>query len=143
MLSRFKLIFRCVALLSLLPFWAVTPASATEMVYAPVNPSFGGNPNNAPGLMSIAQAQNGFTAPALTPIQSFNLSLQRAILSRLTSQTLTTMFGADNTLSPTVKDIQTVGYSIKITDNKDGTLSIESTDKNSGAVASFIINSAQ
>lgn len=139
MLSRFKLIFRCVALLSLLPFWAVTPASATEMVYAPVNPSFGGNPNNAPGLMSIAQAQNGFTAPALTPIQSFNLSLQRAILSRLTSQSLTYMFGSGNTLSPGNYD--TVGYKIAVTQTDPYTLTIVTTDKTSGATATFVVQS--
>lgn len=142
MFSRFKNC-RCVLLLTMLPLWAMTPAVATEMVYTPINPSFGGNPNNAPGLMSIAQAQNGFTAPVLSPIESFNLSLQRAILSRLTSQSLTTMFGTGNTLGTLEKTYDTVGYIIKVTPDADNSMvTITTTDKTSGAVATFVINSA-
>jgi curli production assembly/transport component CsgF len=142
MFSRFKN-FPCVLLLALLPLWAITPAAATELVYSPTNPSFGGNPNNAPGLMSIAQAQNGFTAKALTPIENFNLSLQRAILSRLTSQSLTTMFGASNTLGTTEKTYDTAGYLIKVSPDADAsTVTITTTDKTTGAVATFVINSA-
>jgi curli production assembly/transport component CsgF len=142
MFCRFKN-FYCVLLLALLPLWATTPAAATEMVYTPLNPSFGGNPNNAPGLMSTAQAQNGFTAPVLSPLASFNLSLQRAILSRLTSQSLTTMFGANNTLGTLEKTYDTVGYIIKVTpDAENSTVTITTTDKTSGAVATFVINSA-
>ena len=33
------------------------PAFATEQVYHPVSPTFGGNPNNGPFLLSTAQAQ--------------------------------------------------------------------------------------
>jgi curli production assembly/transport component CsgF len=117
-----------------------TQAGATELVYAPINPSFGGNPNNAPGLMSIAQAQNGFKAPVDSPVQAFNLSLQRSILSRLTSQSMNTMFGTGNKL--TAGNYDTVGYTIQVLDDGDGTLHITTTDKASGAVATFDINSA-
>ena len=40
-------------------------ASATEMVYTPINPSFGGNPLNANMLLSKAQAQNKHKAPSI------------------------------------------------------------------------------
>jgi curli production assembly/transport component CsgF len=33
------------------------PAFATEQVYRPVSPTFGGNPNNGPFLLSTAQSQ--------------------------------------------------------------------------------------
>jgi curli production assembly/transport component CsgF len=36
---------------------ASAPASASEMVYHPVSPSFGGNPLNGSFLLSTAQAQ--------------------------------------------------------------------------------------
>ena len=36
-------------------------AWATELVYTPINPSFGGNPANGQFLRGIAQAQNSFT----------------------------------------------------------------------------------
>ena len=115
-------------------------AHATELVYAPMNPSFGGNPGNAAGLMGIAQAQNVFKAPVASPLESFNLSLQRAILSRLTTQTLSTMFGSNTLL--TAGSYDTVGYAIDVTDDHHGTLTITTRDKVSGDFASFVINAA-
>lgn len=35
----------------------LTPALATEQVYHPISPTFGGNPLNGPFLLSTAQAQ--------------------------------------------------------------------------------------
>jgi|SRR5271169_2605695 curli production assembly/transport component CsgF len=48
----------------------LTPALATEQVYHPVSPTFGGNPNNGPFLLSTAQAQgeganSGNTIPTI------------------------------------------------------------------------------
>ena len=39
--------------------------SATEIIYTPINPSFGGNPLNANMLLSKAQAQNKHRAPVV------------------------------------------------------------------------------
>ena len=115
-----------------------TGAGATEMVYAPVNPSFGGNPNNAPGLLGIAQAQNGFKAPTISPLQTFNTNLQNAILSRLSTEAVNTLFGKTSPLTPGTYD--TAGYSIKITDAGNGDLTVQTTDKSTGALASFTVN---
>ena len=38
-------------------------AQATELVYTPVNPSFGGNPLNGTWLLNNAQAQNDHDDP--------------------------------------------------------------------------------
>lgn len=136
MLPRFKSTLACVLLLAL---WGGTQAAATEMVYTPINPSFGGNPNNAPGLMSIAQAQNGFKAPVVSPVEAFNLSLQRAILSRLTSQTMRAIFGTSPTLENGTYD--TPGYTINVAYVPDTSfVTITTTDKSSGAVASFEVS---
>lgn len=35
----------------------LTPALATEQVYHPISPTFGGNPSNGPFLLSTAQTQ--------------------------------------------------------------------------------------
>jgi curli production assembly/transport component CsgF len=113
---------------------------ATELLYVPVNPSFGGNPGNAAGLMGIAQAQNGFKATVAPPMDNFNLSLQRAILSRLTTQSLSTMFGSNSSL--TAGSYDTLGYTIDVTDDKHGTLTITTRDKLTGDFASFVINAA-
>lgn len=139
MFSHFSHTIRCLLPVVLL-LSVATQAYATEMVYAPINPSFGGNPNNAFGLMSIAQAQNGFKAPVDSPVQAFNLNLQRAILSRLSSQAITTMFGSSRTL--TAGNYDTAGYTIVVTDDGDGTLHITTTEKSTGAVATFDIASA-
>lgn len=136
MLPRFKSILHCVLLLALC---GGTQAAATEMVYTPINPLFGGNPNNAPGLMSIAQAQNEFKAPVVSPVQAFNLSLQRAILSRLTSQTITAIFGTSPTLENGTYD--TPGYTINVAYVPNTSLvTITTTDKSSGAIASFEVS---
>ena len=136
MFSHFSHTIRCLLPVVLL-LSVATQAYATEMVYAPINPSFGGNPNNAFGLMSIAQAQNGFKAPVDSPLQAFNLNLQRAILSRLSSQAMTTMFGSSRTL--TAGNYDTAGYTIVVTDDGDDTLHITTTEKSTGAVATFDI----
>lgn len=114
-------------------------ALATEMVYAPVNPTFGGNPNNAPGLLANAQAQNPFKAPPASPLQNFNNSLQSAILSRLSSEALTSMFGKSSTLVPGSYD--TGSYTINVVQPvANGPLTITTTDKTSGSTATFTVD---
>jgi curli production assembly/transport component CsgF len=113
-------------------------AGASELVYYPVNPTFGGNPNNASGLLSTAQAQNGFRAPQASPLQTFNDNLQRAIFSRLSSDALTALFGKGSTLAPGT--YETAGFTIKVTDIGNGAVTIETTDKNSGASVSFTVS---
>lgn len=117
---------------------AATNASASEIIYTPINPSFGGNPNNAPGLMNVAQAQNTFTVEAQTPLEIFNQSLQRSILSRLATQTLSTLFGTDRQLS--VGTYETAGFIVDVTDDGTGILTITTTDKNTGDIVSFVVS---
>ena len=64
-------------------------AEAQQFVYEPKNPAFGGNPMNYSWMMNSANAQNQHEAtrdPRLTrdPIQDFQASLQRQVLSQLT-----------------------------------------------------------
>ena len=62
-------------------------ASAQELVYYPINPSFvGGNPYNASWLFNEAQAQNTFTESSKAsssygsdPLADFQQSLNRQI----------------------------------------------------------------
>lgn len=78
------------ALLMAMPW----PARAGELVYMPTNPTFGGNPNNASGLMAIASAQNDYKAPTttLTPQQKFINSVQSAVLARMSRAAVTQLF---------------------------------------------------
>jgi curli production assembly/transport component CsgF len=61
---------------------ASAPAFASEMVYHPVNPTFGGNPLNGNFLLSTAQAQG---EGAKSGAQSPNLSGLTNALSNLGS----------------------------------------------------------
>jgi curli production assembly/transport component CsgF len=146
MFFRLKATFVYFLFLAGLQFWVVLPVAATEMVYAPINPTFGGNPNNAPGLMSIAQAQNGFKAPALTPLETFNKNLEAAILSRLTSQAMTSLFGnrSNNTFSVLqTHSYDTLSFTIDVVvDNVQKSATITTTDKTTGSVTSFVVDTA-
>jgi curli production assembly/transport component CsgF len=119
---------------------------ATEMVYTPVNPSFGGNPNNAPGLLNIAQVQNGFKAPAKEPVvpktalENFNTYLQSLILNRLAAETMTTLFGTKSGLPDEPKTYEAAGFTVKITPDGLGNLTILTTDKKTFATAEFTIS---
>ncbi len=62
---------------------------AQQFVYEPLNPAFGGNPMNYSWMLSSANAQNQHEAtrdPRLTrdPLEDFQASLQRQVLSQLT-----------------------------------------------------------
>ena len=127
------------ALLAISLLLSTAAVQATDLVYTPTNPSFGGNPINASGLLAVAQAQNGFKAATNSPLQNFNNSLQQAILSRLTTQSLATLFGKSSTLVPGTYD--TSAYTITITDGGDGSLTIATRDKSTGAVVSFQVAS--
>jgi curli production assembly/transport component CsgF len=113
-------------------------ASASELVYTPVNPLFGGNPNNGPNLLAIANAQNTTTAPKTTALERFNTNLEQAILSRLSSEALRTIFGTGTTLQTGTYDAGS--YTITIESIGDNNLQITTLDKNTGASTTFVLN---
>jgi curli production assembly/transport component CsgF len=120
-------------------------AHATEMVYTPVNPAFGGSPLNGPVLLNAAQAQNKHTDPKAaqsssasgqqSPLQQFNDILERAVLNRLVSAATTGVMGADGKLQPGT--VSTGNFTIDISDLGGGLLLVKTTDKTTGASTSF------
>src|SRR5687768_2330768 len=48
----------------------LSPAMSQDIVYQPINPSFGGNPFNSAHLLGIANAQNTFKDPKATSTSS-------------------------------------------------------------------------
>src|SRR5690606_9755193 len=64
---------------------------ATELVYFPLNPSFGGSPLNGQVLLNSALATNKHKDPRVdefgldeqSPLDIFNETLERAVLSQL------------------------------------------------------------
>jgi curli production assembly/transport component CsgF len=61
-------------------------AQATELIYTPVNPSFGGNPQNGTFLLNKAQAQNDNKPSADDKdfVSRFKESLERNIINSIT-----------------------------------------------------------
>lgn len=125
-----------------------TAALSTELVYVPVNPSFGGNPNNGIVLLNSANAINKHKDPAAatpagltqkTALQSFNETLERAILGQLASAAAQKLGGGvTGGLAPGV--VETGNFIIKITDLGGGTLLVTTTDKSTGSVTSFEVS---
>jgi curli production assembly/transport component CsgF len=119
-------------------------ACATELVYVPVNPAFGGSPLNGPVLMNSAQAQDKHKDPdALastslldkTPLQQFNDILERSILSQLASAATSSVIGTNGRLVPGT--VETGNFTITISDLGGGLLRVTTTDKATGATSTF------
>lgn len=132
--------------ISALLLTVVSPVSATEIVYVPVNPSFGGNPLNGQMLLNNAQSQNEFDDKGKNPggpnqqsaLDQFNAALQRAILNRLTSAITGSIVGANGEIIPGT--IETTDFIIVIVDLGGGLMQITTTDKVTGDSTSFQIS---
>ena len=78
---------------------AAGPAVAQDLVYEPINPSFGGNPFNSSHLLGIANAQNDFRDPRSTSSSNnsqadlLTRQLQSRLLSAVSSQLVDAIFG--------------------------------------------------
>lgn len=89
------------------------PISAQDLVFQPVNPSFGGNALNSSHLLSVANAQKNATArdvvtsssgsssfsssssSSLSQAELFARQLQSRLLSALSSEVVDAIFGDD------------------------------------------------
>jgi len=77
-------------------------AAASELVYRPINPSFGGNPFNAQWLLDSAQAQNRFEEEwERDQLEEFEDMLTRQIFYRMVRFITDEAFGEyDEELQP-------------------------------------------
>ena len=123
-------------------------AMATEIVYQPVNPSFGGNPLNSAHLLNSANIQNKYPSDPNAPsfgrgssqLDLFNQRLQSLILDRIASSITGSLFDANGNLQPGT--VETSTFLITIVDLGGGVLLITTTDKTTGASTSFEISTA-
>lgn len=119
------------------------PGFSTELVYMPVNPSFGGNPGNGVVLLNEANATNkhkdnsslSSSLTSKTPLQTFNDNLERAILGQLAASATQQLVGSNGGLIPGT--VETGNFTIRITDLGGGTLQVTTTDKVTGVSTSF------
>lgn len=118
---------------------AAAPASAQDVTYQPIDPSFGGNPFNSAHLLGVANAQNDYKDPKSTANSSqadiFARQLQSRLLSALSSQIVDAIFGDNPQQSGTIKfGGQTITFDRGLT---DVTLTI--TDDDTGEVTTIIV----
>jgi curli production assembly/transport component CsgF len=131
---------KTMAMTCLLIAFACAPAQASELVYVPLNPSFGGSPLYANGMLSAAQLTNKHKDPEAaaskkTGLQQFADLLERSILGQLSAAATSGVMGAGGKLQPGI--VETGNFRIEIVDAGGGLLIVTTTDKLTGASSSF------
>lgn len=117
----------------LLLFACSSVANATELVYTPINPSFGGNPLNGNFLLQKAQSQNAHKPEnrGLSFIEKFQDALERNIINSLTRRI------ADGEL---VEGVYNTGeFLIEINNGTDGSVIVHITNLETGEVTVITI----
>ncbi|GGJ94153.1 curli assembly protein CsgF [Pseudomonas matsuisoli] len=125
--------------LALLASFVLLPVNghATELVYTPVNPSFGGNPLNGTYLLNNATLQDRNKDPdARTSSYNSQSALERftgQLESRLLSQIL------NNIEDGNAGSLTTDQFLINIIDDS-GNLTVQITDRITGEMSEIIVN---
>ena len=122
-------------------------ALASELIYYPRNPSFGGNPAYGHVLLNSALATKTHKDPDLgldgfeeqTPLEQFNEALERQVINRLTTAATSKIIGPNGNLIP--GNLETDNFIINIADIGNGMLNVTTTDKLTGATTVFMVNS--
>lgn len=106
-------------------------ALSSELVYTPINPSFGGSALNGSFLLGKAQAQNNHKAPLTQKSFEEKVSdaLERATLSDIVSKYKDTVLGENNNID-IGEDTSFVSgdYQIDIVAANSDTITIQITD---------------
>lgn len=132
---------RTAAMSVLLSAAMAAPCPASELVYVPTNPVFGGTPLNGSAFLSAAQMTNKHKDPSATgrqnALQQFTDMLERSVLSQLAAAATSGVMGSGGKLRP--GSVETGNFRIDIVDAGGGVLTITTTDKTTGAATSFQI----
>ncbi|WOX04664.1 curli assembly protein CsgF [Microbulbifer pacificus] len=119
--------------------WAFTVSSpqASELIYEPVNPNFGGNPLNGSYLISNAQSQNDHKDPdSLSDLYEQPSALDRftdSLETRLLNQLLTDVGNGNS------GELITDDFIVQIVDT-DGVLTVLITDRGTGDTAEVVVS---
>lgn len=105
-----------------------TQTVATQLVYEPINPSFGGNPMNGSFLLQKAQSQNAHRPDSSQRsfVQRFQEQLERNIINSLTRRI------ADGDLVEGIYD--TGEYTVEVIGQTDGSVMVYITNNDTGEV---------
>lgn len=110
----------------------LSTARSSELVYTPINPSFGGNVVNGSYLLGLANAQKQFqiNRSDRTPLEEFNDRLASSLLSRVTSAVTRDIVDSSGNITPGF--FETSDFTIEIIDDGSGIITIITTDKATG-----------
>lgn len=130
---------RTAVLLAATALACAAPATAQDITYQPINPSFGGNPFNSAHLLGLANAQNNTRDPSAktnsTQADIFAQQLQSRLLSALSGQIVGAIFGDNPQQSGTITfGGQTIKFDRGL---EDVTLTI--TDDATGQVTTIVV----
>ncbi len=123
---------------------AAAPGVASELVYTPVNPSFGGNPLNSNHLFNIANGQNDHGDPGLdnasrkSELEQFNERIQRLVLSQVASAVARPIVGSAGELIP--GEVETQDFVITVENIGSDLLRITTLEKLTGEETVFELN---
>lgn len=109
------------------------PCIATELVYQPINPSFGGNALNGNFLLQKAQSQNDYSAERVeaTFVDKFRDALERNIINSLTRRI------ADGEL---VEGTYNTGeFLVEVVTDTDGSVIVNITNLETGEITVITI----
>ena len=111
---------------------------ATELVYTPINPSFGGNPLNGTWLLNHAQAQNDYADPDL---KKRTAAAGTSALDRFSSQLQSRLLGQllDNISAGNTGSLTTDAFIVNVVDDS-GQLTIVVTDRATGEVSEIQVS---
>ena len=112
--------------------------SATELVYTPVNPSFGGSPLNGAWLLGSAQAQNDTKDPDAFDRGSLaGTSALDRFTSQLESRLLSDLLG--NVKDGKTGSITTDDFIVDIRKDEAGNTVVKITDRLTGELSEIIL----
>ena len=117
---------------------ATSTTQASEMVYTPINPSFGGNPLNGSFLLNKAQAQNKHKAPIKrkTYAEKFQDSLERAYINKIVREITDLAFGeaADGSVFDQNSTFMSGDYEIQIVTTNPDSITVQITNTVTGEI---------
>jgi curli production assembly/transport component CsgF len=119
-------------------FFLITTTNATEMVYQPINPSFGGNPLNGSFLLNKAQAQNKHKASIKkkTYAQKFQDSLERAYINKIVREITDLAFGeaGDSSIFDQDSIFMSGDYEIQVITSNPDSITVQITNSVTGEI---------
>tara|TARA_R110000737_G_scaffold321307_2_gene333246 strand:- start:88 stop:543 length:456 start_codon:yes stop_codon:yes gene_type:complete len=124
----------------------VSSALASELIYTPINPSFGGSPHNGNFLLGKAQSQNKHKASInkKSYAEKFQESLERAYINKMVREITDLSFNescdasADESCQPSIFDEDSIfmsgDYEIQIITSGADSITVQITHSITGEI---------